>query len=89
MRCSALIGNDIARDKYEIDLTFAMYRTNSDHQAFGPALRVDRPYTLQHIDWYVKEEDYSDDFKYYLATTSSLATWAVEIKKVKKVPQNQ
>lgn len=69
-----------------IDLTLAMYRKSSKYMALGPSLRTDRPYTVQHIDWYVKEEDYTDDFRYYLATTGTFATWAMQIKKEKKVP---
>lgn len=70
-----------------IDLTFAMYRNTSKALALGPALRTDRPYTLKHVDWYTKEEDYSEEYKNYLATSKSYATWAMQILKDKKEAQ--
>lgn len=64
-----------------IDSTFAMYRPDSTILALSPALRTVRPYTLKHIDWYLKPSDYSEEYQYYLASCKSFATWATQLKK--------
>lgn len=49
-----------------IDCTFAMLRRGEPYTAYGPALRVDRPYTARHIPWYITPENESPEFRYYL-----------------------
>ncbi|TGD82694.1 glycosyltransferase [Hymenobacter wooponensis] len=61
-----------------IDTTFAMYRGNSDLRRLQPALRLARPYTLKHVDWYVNPEQVSEEYAYYLGTCSCVATWATK-----------
>lgn len=67
-----------------IDSTFAMYREGSKILDTTPALRTVRPYTLKHVDWYLKPEDYSTEYQYYLSSCKSFATWATQLKKEKK-----
>lgn len=64
-----------------IDTTFAMYRPDSKILATTPALRTVRPYTLQHVDWYLTPEEYSEEYQYYLSNCKSFATWATQLKK--------
>ena len=68
-----------------IDSTFAMYRRKSNILAISPALRTVRPYTLQHVDWYLSPSDYSEEYQYYLSSCKSFATWATQLKKEKKL----
>ncbi len=65
-----------------VDTTFAIYRRGSDVEALAPALRTARPYTLRHVDWYLQPEALSQEYLHYLRSVSSVATWAVEIRKV-------
>ena len=65
----------------DIDTTFAMYRNTSRILRTGPALRTDRPYTLKHIDWYMEPNNYSKEYKNYLSSCKSFATWATELKR--------
>lgn len=68
----------------KIDTTFAMYRKDSTILKTEPALRTKRPYTLQHIDWYVDPNGQSDEFQHYLDSCKSFATWAHESKRKQK-----
>lgn len=74
-----LLNNEVYVAK--IDSTFAMYRPSSTILALEPALRTARPYTLKHIDWYLKPEEYSEEYNYYLDHCKSFATWATQLKK--------
>ena len=65
----------------KIDTTFAMYRKSSKVLLTEPALRTTRPYTLKHIDWYLDPENHTEEFKYYLRSCKSFATWAHESKR--------
>lgn len=69
----------------QIDSTFAMYRRSSHVRKLGPALRTDRPYTLCHIDWYIIPVQCSEEYRMYLKTCNTFATWATEIKRQKWV----
>ncbi|MEO1515224.1 MAG: hypothetical protein AAFV95_09425 [Bacteroidota bacterium] len=63
-----------------IDSTFAMYRPSSNMKQYHNALRTNRPYRLQHIDWYQDPQHLSEEFRYYLQSCKSFATWAVAAK---------
>lgn len=65
-----------------VDTTFAMYRRGADVEALTPALRTTRPYTLQHVDWYLQPNQLTPEYLHYLRSVSPVATWAVEIRKV-------
>jgi hypothetical protein len=58
-----------------------MYRKSSRVRVLGPALRTNRPYTLRHIDWYLIPLEYTDEYRMYLKTCKTVATWATEIKR--------
>ena len=64
-----------------VDTTFAMYRSTSDVNAYAPALRTCRPYTLKHVDWYRSLSDLSEEYLYYLRTSKPYATWAADLRK--------
>lgn len=68
----------------KIDTTFAMYRNSSTPLDTEPALRAVRPYTLKHVDWYLNPKNHTQEFKYYLRSCKSFATWAHESKRKKK-----
>jgi hypothetical protein len=63
-----------------IDTTFALYHRRSVVEAYGPALRTDRPYTVQHIDWYQDPTVRSSEYNHYLGSAKIFATWAMEVK---------
>ena len=67
-----------------IDTTFAIYHQSSVIEAIGPALRTDRPYTLQHVDWYRDPEEQNPEFAQYVRSAKIFATWATELKKMSK-----
>lgn len=69
-------------DVYEaaVDTTFAMYRGTSDATSTHPALRLARPYTLRHLDWYVDPQQLSEEYAFYLKTCSNKATWATKLR---------
>ena len=46
-----VINNEVAIAN--VDTTFAMYRQDSKICSFEHSLRVLRPYTLKHVDWYM------------------------------------
>ena len=61
-----------------IDTTFALYRPNS---AFSyDAIRLDKPYCIKHLPWYLKADKLSDEWKYYLDHCSYVSTWGNRIK---------
>jgi hypothetical protein len=51
-----------------IDTTFALYRCPRVQCIYGPAIRLDRPYTAKHLPWYTVPGKLSDEEKYYLET---------------------
>lgn len=67
-----------------IDTTFAMYRRDSAVYKIYPAMRLDRPYTLKHVDWYVNPENVSEEYSYYLDRCSNVSTWNTKYKSENK-----
>jgi len=66
----------------DVDTTFALHKPNS---AFSyEALRLDRPYTIQHVPWYLDVCCIPEEWKYYLEHASSVSTWGNKIKTKKK-----
>lgn len=59
-----------------VDTTFAMYRPTSKVNSVFKSLRMGRPYTLKHVDWYEHPEHLSDEYEYYLQHCRPIATWA-------------
>jgi len=68
----------------KIDTTFAMYRNSSKVLPTEPALRMVRPYTLKHVDWYLNPNHNTSEFQFYLDSCKSFATWAHESKRENK-----
>jgi hypothetical protein len=65
-----------------IDTTFAMYRAGSNVRKVSPALRLDRPYTLMHVDWYINPESIDEEYRYYMSSCNDAATWCTRFKEV-------
>lgn len=63
-----------------VDTTFAMYRSGSNVRKTIPALRLDRPYTFKHIDWYIDPNFINQENRYYLSTCNNYATWSTRLK---------
>lgn len=67
--------NNLARKAY-IDTTFAVYRSMSSFGVIGPAARLNAPYLLKHVDWYEDPDNPTDEYRHYLKTAKSCATFA-------------
>lgn len=74
-----LINGEVS--EAQVDTTFAMYRNTSKVLPTGPALRTVRPFTLKHVDWYLDPNNNPSEYKFYLDSCKSIATWAYESKK--------
>jgi hypothetical protein len=60
-----------------IDTTFAMYRSAKKIMEIRPALRMSRPYTLKHCDWYLDPDNLSSEYIYYLANCrTDISSWS-------------
>lgn len=62
----------------DIDTTFALYRPNSPFSY--KALRLDKPYCIRHIPWYITEDTINDEWRYYLDSVSGISTWGSKLK---------
>jgi len=63
-----------------IDTTFALYRP---HSGFSyEAVRLDKPYCIKHIPWYLTKETITEEWKYYLDNISSISTWGTKLKSI-------
>ncbi len=63
-----------------IDTTFALYKQGSLIERIEPALRLNRPYTLRHVDWYEHPQVRTPEAEHYMRTAKSFATWATEMR---------
>jgi hypothetical protein len=63
-----------------IDTTFAIYKKGSVIEQLEPALRLNRPYTLKHVDWYQDPNVRTPEYNHYMQTAKIFATWATELK---------
>ncbi len=59
-----------------VDTTFAMYRGGANVRKTVPAIRLDRPYTFKHTDWYLNPKTLNSENIFYLATCNNFATWS-------------
>jgi hypothetical protein len=75
-----LLSNDPRAFVAPIDTTFAIYKQGSVIEQLEPALRLNRPYTLKHIDWYQNPEVRTEEYNHYMSTAKIFATWATEMK---------
>ena len=58
-----------------VDTTFAMYRRGADIMRITPSARMDRPYTLKHVDWYLDPEALNDEQMHYQSVCQPIASW--------------
>lgn len=65
-----------------IDTTFALYKPNS--QFSYDAVRLDKPYCIKHVPWYLTSETLPEEWKYYLDHCSHVSTWGSKLKKPSK-----
>ena len=63
-----------------VDTTFGMYRGTSDVTRIEPALRLARPYTLRHVDWYADPTRLSDEQRYYQKTCRDIGSWTTRLR---------
>ncbi|MFT5241786.1 MAG: hypothetical protein ACI9OU_002468 [Candidatus Promineifilaceae bacterium] len=75
---AARVG-DLGVDAW-VDTTFAMYRRGADVLAITPAMRLDRPYTLKHVDWYTDPSGMSDEQMHYARVSQPIASWTARAK---------
>ena len=66
--------------KAEVDTTMGMYRRSSLVTKMNSALRLDRPYTLKHVDWYLNPEKISEEHQFYLENCTAVSTWNTKLK---------
>lgn len=65
-----------------IDTTFALYKSYSPFSY--EAIRLDKPYTIQHAPWYLDVCCIPEEWEYYLEHANSVSTWGSKIKNKKK-----
>jgi len=61
-----------------IDTTFALYRPNSGFSY--DAVRLDKPYCIQHFPWYITKDNINEEWKYYLNNINNVSTWGQKLK---------
>lgn len=61
-----------------IDTTFALYKPKTPFSYNG--LRLDKPYCIKHIPWYLTNETITDEWLFYLKNASSVSTWGSKLK---------
>jgi hypothetical protein len=64
----------------DIDTTFALYPPNSPFTY--RAIRLDKPYCIKHIPWYLTNENITEEWKYYLKNASHVSTWGSKLKQL-------
>ncbi len=70
-----------------VDTTLGMYRKTSLVTTLKPALRLKRPYTLKHVDWYIDIDNLSEEQLYLINDCSECSSWNTRIKAYIK-PEN-
>lgn len=64
-----------------IDTTFALYPARADFSINDRALRLGRPYIVEHTPWYAQEDALSDEERYYRDHASkTFSNWSVRGK---------
>jgi hypothetical protein len=62
----------------DVDTTFALYRPHSPFSYSG--IRLDIPYCIRHMLWYITKENISEEWKYYLEHASGVSCWGTKLK---------
>jgi hypothetical protein len=60
----------------DIDTTFALYPPNSPFTY--RAIRLDKPYCIKHIPWYLNE--IPEEWKYYIEHASAYSSWGIRLR---------
>ena len=63
-----------------VDTTFAMYRQGVDVMEIEPAIRLDRPYVLKHVDWYADPGQQSEEQAFYARVSQPIASWTARAR---------
>ena len=61
-----------------IDTTFALLRPHSGFSYDG--LRLDKPYTIKHVPWYLTKDNITKEWEYYLDNVNHVSTWGNTLK---------
>jgi len=70
----------------EIDTTFALYRPISESSLFSyNAIRLDKPYSIKHMPWYLTKENLTPEWSYYLNEISEVSYWGSALKNINHV----
>lgn len=64
----------------DIDTTFALYRPHSPF-SYG-ALRLDKPYCIKHVLWYLTKNNITDEWRYYINNSTGISTWGSTLKSI-------
>lgn len=64
----------------DVDTTFALYRPYS--QFSYKAIRLDKPYCIKHLLWYITKENITDEWRYYLDNVTGISTWGSKLKTI-------
>jgi hypothetical protein len=59
-----------------VDSTFGMYRSTSGVRQIDHALRLDRPYRMKHVDWYMDPDHLTEEQSHYLKLSTRVASWS-------------
>lgn len=62
----------------DVDTTFALYRPYSPFSY--RAIRLDYPYCIKHIPWYITKDNITDEWLYYINNASGVSTWGSKLK---------
>ena len=71
-----------------VDTTFALYRSADLFRREVPSVRLDRPYVLQHVDWYEPSAQPSEEFLHYSRKCGRDASGIVHWKRWRKSPES-
>lgn len=69
-------GKSIKYQKAPIDTTFGIYRRSFRFKRLNNGIRVYKPYSAQHLDWYIDPKNMEEDQKYYLKSSSEIGHWS-------------
>ncbi|MDA0577956.1 MAG: hypothetical protein O3B24_07650 [Verrucomicrobia bacterium] len=72
----------VGDDGYDawVDTTFGMYRGDSDVTKVYPAMRMPRPYTLKHVDWYLDPAQLTPEQRFYQRQARPVASWTQRLR---------
>lgn len=64
----------------DIDTTFALYRPHSPFSY--RAIRLDYPYCIKHVPWYITKDNITNEWKYYIENATGFSTWGSKLKTI-------